>query len=312
MRYKYIALLALAVMFFGVMGIYRSVNNNDKENQKNVKASFDVIYYRSAHELERGMLVTQEDFKKKKITVSQKQPPAWLNDAVSEQDFIDLFTHNGIGVMQQTVAGNGILKRGTLINLSEILDSELVAIPLNVSWESIQNPKIKNRDFVDIYLISNDNKVYREDIYNKKLHSGGTGKDYKDTRVKKFASNVWIDKAMLAGNPQKSKDGLSVMDSSALVENRAGASKINEDGDTTKIIYAWFKRKDLDTVIQAQVLGSFFVSPRSIKMIPDKLSEVAVESREITPADIVSGAPLAEKKSKVVEIRGAGYARKYN
>ncbi|MFP2428857.1 hypothetical protein [Enterobacter ludwigii] len=311
MRYKYIALLALAVMLVGVLGIYAGDSEHDNKDSL-LAETIDVTYYIAAHDMFPGMLVHASDFVKTTKKMNKTDANEWIEreSLATEQDFIAL--HHGSGIMQQHLQAEKVLSKGMVISLADKINKELISIPLSVSLESVLNPKIRNADFVDIYLISNDNKIYHEDIYKKDNRSSGSGKDYKDTRVKKFASNVWIIKSPYDEGKNEDSTGLSIMDSSDLVEQNGNKSRLAEDSVSRKLIYAWFKREDVDTVIQAQVLGSFFVSPLNINTIPDELSELVIDSREVTAADIVSGAPLAERKSKVVEIRGAGNAAKNN
>ncbi|MGN8010294.1 hypothetical protein [Enterobacter sp. 22325] len=313
MRYKYIALLALAVMLIGVFGIYSGDNEDDAEASI-LSETVDVTYYKAAHDMFPGMLVNNSDFIKTTKKMNKSEVKEWIEGKMiaTEQELIVL--RNGYGIMQQHLPAEEILSKGMVISLADKIDKELISIPLSVSLESVSNPKVRNADFVDIYLISNDNKIYHEDIYRTNNRGGGAGKDYKDTRVKKFASNVWILKSPSMEGKKKDSRGLSIMNSSDIVEDVEDNNnyRLGEDAAFRKLIYAWFKPEDVDTVIQAQVLGSFFVSPLNINAIPDELSELVIESREVTASDIVSGAPLAERKSKVVEIRGAENATRNN
>ncbi|TQI78168.1 hypothetical protein FHU10_1836 [Serratia fonticola] len=308
MRYKYIALLALAIMLVGVMGIYSGESDSDGNNDivKPVTVTVKLNYYVANRALRPGMIVTDTDFTQKTLEVNQTAIPDWQEKAISEQEFANLL--NGNGVMLQEMTLDSVLSQGMVTNLPAKIDNELIAIPLSVSLESVQNPKISNAGFVDIYLISNDNKIYREDIYKR----GSSGKEYKDTRVKKFASNVWVVKDPSSQAAKKSSSTVSIIDSKEVIEQNVEKSSFREDGLSRKMIYGWFKREDIDTVIQAQVLGSFFVSPANVTTLSENISELFIGSREVTPADIVSGAPLAERKSKVVEIRGANNASKNN
>lgn len=311
MRYKYIALLALAAMLIGVLGIYAG-DGEDNNKASLLAETVDVTYYKAAHDMFPGMLVHDSDFVKTTKKMNKSEANEWIErDSIATEQEVTILRNSG-GVMQQSLQAEKVLSKGMFISLADKIDKELIAIPLSVSLESVSNPKIRNADFVDIYLISNDNKIYHEDIYKKGSGGVGSGKDYKDTRVKKFARNVWIIKSTLAVGEGENSRGLSIMDSSELVEQNGNKSRMGEDVASRKLIYAWFKREDVDTVIQAQVLGSFFVSPLNINTIPNILSELVIESREVTAADIVSGAPLAERKSKVVEIRGAGNATRNN
>lgn len=292
MRYKYIAFFALIVMLIGVAGIY-SGGGEETDNSALIAVPVEKTYYAANKILHSGMLVSEADFSKKVITYSEgEKMPEWLMQAAAESE-VEKLLRDG-GVVNVNLNRGDVVKKGMIVNLPETIDNKLVAIPISVTVQSAKNPEVKENGFVDIYLISNDNTIYHDDIYIKQGSTGNSGSSYKDTRVKKFATDVWIAKKL--GKGESSED-----------ESNGGEQKGSRFGDkvSTQIIYAFFNKSDLDTVIQAQAMGMFFISPVKTNMMPEKLSNIKIGAREVTPADIVSGAPLAEKKSKVLEIRGA-------
>ena len=87
---------------------------------------------------------------------------------------------------------------------------------------------------------------------------------------------------------------------------------VSDDKSSTTIVYAYFKPEDVDKVIQAQIMGMFFITPTKVHNINEGIAKINNSTREITPSDIVSGAPISERQSRVVEIRGAqSEIRKY-
>lgn len=298
MRYRYIAILAIVVMLVGVMGIYKK-GADDK--QPIIDERIESVYFVAQKDMQRGEIPEGDFYARKTIKFNPGQRPDELAEALDEKKMDVLLSEGAIA--ETEISAGQVLTLENLKNLPEKIDSELIAFPLSVSAESILNPKVADYGFVDLYLISNDNKIYREDFYQKR--GGSTGKDYKDTRVKKFASNVWIVKNAKdrAGKEKKS----SLLDISKGDTIDRSSSKLDKSGNApdTRIVYAYFNKDDIDSVIQAQVLGMFFVSPVTVTMLNKPLASISVDSREITAADIVSGAPLAEKKIKVIEIRGA-------
>lgn len=296
MRYRYIAILAIVVMFFGVMGIYK--NSSDKPV---IDEGIEHIYFVANKSMVSGEIAEGDFYTRKILRYSEGQLPEELKNAIDEKTMDNLLSEGAIA--EDDILAGQVFTKVNIKNLPEKIDSELIAFPLSVSAESIFNPKVSDYGFVDLYLISNDNKIYREDFYQKRGSSLGTGKDYKDTRVKKFASNVWIVKN--AKDRQDKTKKTSLLDVTKNDKNDTSTKdKLNNVVDT-RIVYAYFNKNDIDSVIQAQVLGMFFVSPVTVTMLNKPLASISVDSREITAADIVSGAPLAEKKIKVTEIRGA-------
>ncbi|NDJ59230.1 hypothetical protein GWD52_20030 [Enterobacteriaceae bacterium 4M9] len=294
MRYKYIALLAIIVMFVGVMGIYK---NNSDEQLPVVDERVESIYFVAQKDIQGGEIVGEDFFVRKTIKYSPAESVEEHVGALDE-NAINILLSKG-AIAEYAISEGQVLTTANIKSLPEKLDSELISFPLSVSSESIRNPKIGDYGFVDLYLISNDNKIYREDFYQKRGSSGGGGKDYKDTRVKKFASNVWFVKSNPKENDKTKKIGLL-----ETPKEEKGSNRLDSSVDTT-IVYAYFNKNDIDSVIQAQVLGMFFASPAVVTVLNKPLANIEIDSREITASDIVSGAPLAEKKTKVIEIRGA-------
>lgn len=300
MRYRFIAVLAIAVMLLGVMGIY---TNNAGETPQNIDDSVELVYFVARQEIHKGDITEGVQFVRKTSKYSPSQIPEELEFALGEQAVEDLLAEGAIA--EVNIAEGQVLTANNIKSLPEKLDAELIAFPLSVSTESVFNPKVGDQGFVDLFLISNDNKIYRDDLYQKRGGGISSGKDYKDTRVKKFASNVWIVKTIRDRKNKPVK--ASLLNAAKADATDAGVSKFDNNGNVvdTRIVYAYFNKDDIDSVIQAQVLGMFFVSPVTVTKLNNPLASISTDAREITAADIVSGAPLAEKKIKVVEIRGA-------
>ena len=296
MRYRYIAIMAILVMAVGVMGIYR---NSSESKQTVIDESIEHIYFVAKKNMVSGEIAEGDFYTRKVERFKTGHLPEELKGAIDEK-VLDVLLSEG-AIAEVDIPAGQILTTRNLKNLPEKIDSELIAVPLSVSAESISNPKVADYGFVDLYLISNDNKIYREDFYQKRGSSFGTGKDYKDTRVKKFASNVWIVKNAKDRQDKTKKSSLLDVTKNSTTDNTDKMANVAD----TRIVYAYFNKNDIDSVIQAQVLGMFFASPVTVTMLNKPLASISVDSREITAADIVSGAPLADKKIKVIEIRGA-------
>ncbi|NUU69113.1 hypothetical protein HQN64_23895 [Enterobacteriaceae bacterium BIT-l23] len=303
MRYRYIAILAIIMMFVGVAGIYKSFSPAPK--QQNTHDSVEYSYFVATHGIIAGTIVNGSFFMRKTIKLRPGEHPAALAGALNEKSLSEVLTGGAVAITD--IAREQAITAKNVKNLPDKINAELIAFPLSVSAESILNPDVGDYGFVNLYLVSNDNSIYREDIYQQDRSGGsGLGKEYKDTRVKKFASNVWMVKRLADRNGKNNTTNLSAVSKGQVLQDQA--SEIGKIGNelATRIVYAYFNKRDIDSVIQAQVLGTFVVSPVKVNVLRNKLSSIDIDSREVTAADIVSGAPLAVKKPKVIEIRGSG------
>ncbi|HIF6680254.1 hypothetical protein IY40_14670 [Serratia marcescens] len=319
MRFKFIAIVALLTMLAGVVGIYSDKGNEDEEKTNNLIVNKSLIYYTAKHNIDVGAIVTTDDFAEKEIKYPPGSPPAWLDTIFGEKDFRGLMASGGVAY--QNIASGERASKDNLGNLLQKIDSSYSILPISVTTASLKNPNIADFGFIDLFLVSNDNKAYRDDLYQKsRSDNGTTGKDYKDTRVKQFASKVWFfmgngnlnklqkfDQSGLVSSLMKTTSGENSL-ANEVHSNRA----VSDDKSSTTIVYAYFKPEDVDKVIQAQIMGMFFITPTKVHNINEGIAKINNSTREITPSDIVSGAPISERQSRVVEIRGAqSEIRKY-
>jgi len=318
MRFKFIAIIALLTMLAGVVGIYSGKGDKEASDKKDIIEQKTLTYYVAKHDLPEGAIVTTSDFNEKKIKYQLHSAPVWINTIFSENDFRGLMASGGVAYKK--IASGERASKQNLGNLLEKIDSSYSILPVSVTTASLQNPNIADFGFVDMFLVSNDNKVYHDDFYQKsRSDNGSVGRDYKDTRVKLFASKVWF--FMGPGSLNK----LQKFDQSGLVSslmkttsgenslaNEVHSNRSIDDKSSTTIVYAYFKRGDVDKVIQAQIMGMFFVSPTKVHNINEGIAKINNDAREVTPSDIVSGAPISESQSRVIEIRGIqGETRRY-
>lgn len=318
MRFKFIAMIALLTMLIGVVGIYSDKNEGEDATVSEALEEKKTIYYTAKDNIKAGAIVTTEDFDTNEIKYQAGSPPGWLTTSFDEKDFRGLMASGGVAY-QDFAKGERASKKN-LGNLLKTIDASYSILPISVATASLQNPNIADFGFIDLFLVSNDNKAYRDDLYQKSRgENGSNGKDYKDTRVKQFASKVWFfmgsanlnklqkfNQAGLVANLMKTTSG-----EDSLANEVHSSNDVNNKSSTT-IVYAYFRPEDVDKVIQAQIMGMFFISPIKVLNINEDIAKINNNTREITPSDIVSGAPISERQSRVVEIRGTqSEIRKY-
>lgn len=302
MRFKFIAIIALLVMMSGVIGII--TQGADKNNEEEVIAGptkYDAIYFTAKNDLTMGDLITKHDIEKHKIEYFSESKPEWLDKTVTADDLEDML-NNGATVARRMSAGE-TFQQDDISMLSAQLSEDYTIMPIAVLSSSLLNPDIPEKGFIDIYLLSNDNRVYRSNYFS----SNDTGdKDYKDTRVKLFAEKVFYVKDFDRTSSSHMKISEKMADiKNVEVNSEASSRKSRYNSEDMSVIYGYFKQNDLERIIQAQMLGTFVASPGKVKNLRDGFSKIIDTSREVTPSDIVSGAPSPNDRNQILEIRGA-------
>lgn len=302
MRFKFIAIIALLVMMSGVIGIL-SQGSDDKASDEtnNVPLKHNATYFVVNKNVIAGDIITMNDITVKTTHFIVGQEPDWLRNSINESSLKEILDAGGIAL--KVLSSGHILEKNDLEMMSIQLYKNYVLIPITVISNSLSNPEIQDKGFIDLYLLSNDNKVYRNDYFNER---NDMGKEYKDTRVKLFASRVYYMKNFdtAKGFYNDLSGGISsIIKKSPKPE--AYSDDTSKNTGIMNVVYAYFKKEDLSKVIQAQVLGVFVVSPSRVKNLNDGFSMIALNSWEVTPSDIVTGAPSPNDRNQILELRGA-------
>lgn len=302
MRFKFVAIIALLVMMSGVIGIITQGENGKKEEEAaNAPIKVKSIYFISNKDFNVGDLVNKSDVTERRVEYYENDKPDWI-EGVIDKDTLESLLVDG-AIANRKIKSDEMLKKDSLSMMSAQLTEEYVIMPVSMLSTSLNNPDIPNKGFIDIYLLSNDNGVYRKNY----LSSSDRGdKNYKDTRVKLFAKQVFYIKNFSQANKfyQQLSDGL-VSSKKADDENEVSSTQAHMANENMSVIYAYFKRVDIEKVIQGQMLGVFVASPGKVKNLRDGFSIIVGSSREVTPSDIVSGAPSPGNSNQILEIRGA-------
>lgn len=302
MRFKFVAIIALLVMMSGVIGIITQGEGGKKEaDVSKLPVKVKLIYFISNKDFNPGDLINKSDVAERRIEFYENDKPVWIDSVIDKENLDSLLADGAIA--NRKIAANEMLKKDSLSMMSVQLTEEYVIMPVSVLSSSLNNPDIPDKGFIDIYLLSNDNGVYRKNY----LSSNDRGdKDYKDTRVKLFAKQVFYIKNFSQANKfyQQLSDGI-VAPKKTEDENEVSSTKARTANESMSVIYAYFKRMDIEKIIQGQMLGVFVASPGKVKNLRDGFSIIVGSSREVTPSDIVSGAPSPSNSNQILEIRGA-------
>lgn len=300
MRYKFLVIIAIFVMILGVMGIV--TQGKETKSEDKASASEPVkkreIYFMATRDVAKGEVVTPDDFRERVIEYKVGAEPVWLKDSIKKDD-INKIKNEGL-VMAKSILKEQVLKTEDVESIVDKIKSDFIIMPISVLASSMSNPSLYDRGFIDLYLISNDNQTFRSEYFQGRDQ---LGKEYKDTRVKIFAENVYYFRNFKDAKEIENKTENSWLKKSS--ESNAAQGKLSGDNDNIMTVYAFFLKKDVEYVIQAQILGMFFVSPKNVTNLDSGLSKIFRASREVTPADIVSGAPSSGNHERVIEIRGA-------
>ncbi|MEL4013196.1 hypothetical protein [Dryocola clanedunensis] len=291
MRYKSLAIIAVMMIGIGVLLMVNILNKDDGVIvDPDIQEKYQTVeFYAANRDLASGLVVRNNDLTLQTKQFRAGEQPEWVQDAVTKDAFTKIMTSGA--VLRDNLAKGGVLKNAQIEGITQKFDKEFVTIPISVSAINLINPHIGDSGFIDIYLLANSNDVYDQDIYNKT--SGGKGLDYKDTRVKLFAKNVYF-----------------VRNNDALLNVKENSSSPpannNANGDITggSVIYVYFPVKSVEKVIQAQILGMFFLIPAHPDNINSGVSQIITNSREVTPAEVIAGAAHSVTPTRIQEIRG--------
>jgi len=302
MRFKFIAIIALLVMISGVIGILtKGFDNRTEENIKDGPLKYSATYYTSNKELFLGDIITRGDITERTAEYIAGGEPEWLETAINESILKEIMDSGGIATTK--MSSGHIMRKTDISMMSMQLREDYVVIPISVLASSLNNPDIPEKGFIDLYLLSNDNQVYRDNYFNEK---NKMGKEYKDTRVKLFANKVFYIKNFDEANKfYKALSGGVFNIKSKTPDDESYSENLGKNDSNMSVIYAYFKNEDLSKVIQAQVLGVFVASPGKVKNLSDGFSMIALNSWEVTASDIVSGAPSPNDRNQILELRGA-------
>lgn len=300
MRFKFVAIIALLVMMSGVIGIITQGENKNEKPEK-IMMKHKAVYYLTKKAFVPGDIINKSDITEKTIEYFENSKPAWTDNALNNNLLEEILV--GGAIATRNVLAGEVLKKDDLGMMSQQLSEEYVIMPIAVLSNSLDNPDITDKGFADIYLLSNDNRVYRGDYFSANDRGD---KDYKDTRVKLFAKKVfYIKNFEQANNFYHQLSGFVDTAKESNSEKELSSSKSYSKKEGMSIIYAYFKREDIEKIIQGQMLGVYFLSPGKVKNLSDGFSIIVNSSREVTPSDIVSGAPSPNDRNQILEIRGA-------
>lgn len=300
MRYKFLVVVAIFVMILGVMGIITQGKDETKESRPSATAPVKAreVYFTATRDLYVGEFITSTDLRDRVVEYPVDNKPAWLKNSLSKNDVKKILNEDSTII--RDVSKEEVIEKDDIGKIVDKIRSEYVIMPISVLASSISNPSLRDRGFIDLYLISNDNQTYRNNYFEDKDQ---LGKEYKDTRVKLFAENVYYIRDYEEAKKDELHENDQASDADIKSKNSNHADNISNNG--VKVVYAFFRKQDLELVIQAQILGMFFVSPKKVNNMESGISKIRKASREITPSDVVSGAPSSGGRDRVVEIRGA-------
>lgn len=302
MRFKFVAIIALLVMMSGVIGIIsQGEDKNRDQEQEKVMVKHNVVYYITKKDFVPGDIITSNDITERKIEYFENNKPGWIENTLNTNTLEEILV--GGAIATRNVSAGERLNKNDLGMMSEQLSEDYVIMPVAVLSSSLDNPEITDKGFADIYLLSNDNRVYRGNYFSA---TDRGDKDYKDTRVKLFAKKVFYIKNFdRANNFYNQLSGLVDKTKKMSPDSESSVSKTYSKNESMSIIYAYFKREDIEKIIQGQMLGIYVLSPGKVKNLSDGFSIIVNSSREVTPSDIVSGAPSPNDRNQILEIRGA-------